>query len=90
MAKSKSTNKNVSFTGTMCGVREMQSEIEKVSTIDEGHSYYSLSNGILPALGAAHSTNKLKIHCYIISPFNPLYRFLSCYFQKFVYAISIL
>lgn len=69
--------KKVSFGGKICGVNETQSEIEVVSTIsgDERASFYSMSNGILPALGA-ESTRKVKLNHLIISPFNPVYRSL--------------
>ena len=76
--KLKKKNK-VSFGSDIAGVNEneTQSEIEMVSTVsgDERASIYSMSNGILPALGA-ESTGKLKLNNLIISPFNPVYRFV--------------
>lgn len=67
--------KKVGFGNNISGVNETQSEIEMVSTVsgEERASIYSMSNGILPALGA-ESTGKLKLNNLIISPFNPLYR----------------
>lgn len=62
----------------VCGVKEMDIEIEKASStsrIDDhliSHQIH-ISNGLLPALGA-HSHHKVKLHCYVISPFNPYYR----------------
>ncbi|KAL1826885.1 hypothetical protein ACET3Z_005297 [Daucus carota] len=66
--------KKVGFGNNISGVNETQSD-EMVSTVsgDERASIYSMSNGILPALGA-ESTGKLKLNNLIISPFNPLYR----------------
>lgn len=74
--KRRMKKKKLFFEGKMCGAKEIQSDIEKVSAIDEQNSYYSDSVGILPALGA-HSHSKIKLPHYIISPFNPFYRFLS-------------
>lgn len=57
----------------VCGVKEMDIEIEKASStsrIDDhliSHQIH-ISNGLLPALGA-HSHHKVKLHCYVISPF---------------------
>lgn len=71
--KRRMKKKKFSFLGKMCGAKEIRSEIEKVSAIDEQNSHYSDSVGILPALGA-HSHSKIKLPHYIISPFNPSYR----------------
>lgn len=81
--------KKVSFGNKIPGVNETQSEIEMVSNIsgDDRASFYSMSNGILPALGA-ESTRKMKLNHLIISPFSAGYRslfdsflllFLICY-----------
>lgn len=69
--------KRASFGNKMCGVNETQSEIEMASSVsgDGRASFYSMSNGILPALGA-ESTRKMKLNHFIISPFNPIYRSL--------------
>ncbi|KAK1394739.1 Potassium channel [Heracleum sosnowskyi] len=72
--------KNIMGAMKICGVKEMQIEIEKASStsssIDDhliSHQTH-ISNGLLlPALGA-HSHHKLNLHCYIISPFNSYYR----------------
>ncbi|KAG8381895.1 hypothetical protein BUALT_Bualt05G0020400 [Buddleja alternifolia] len=57
--------------GTMCGMREIESEIESFSR-DE-RSYHSVSSTILPALGA-RSSGGMKPHRYIIPPFDRRYR----------------
>ncbi|KAK1375854.1 Potassium channel [Heracleum sosnowskyi] len=74
--KMKLRKKNkVSFGSKIWGANETQSEIEMVSSVsaDERASFYSMSNGILPALGA-ESTRKMKLNHFIISPFNSTYR----------------
>ncbi|XP_074329531.1 potassium channel AKT1-like isoform X2 [Apium graveolens] len=69
--------KNMMGAMKICGVREMQIEIEKASSssstssIDRDDHDHLISH--LPALGA-HSHHKVKLHCYIISPFNSYYR----------------
>lgn len=60
----------------MCGMKEIESEIERVS-LDEGSSHNnSITNGILPSLGA-RSNRKVNLHPYIISPFDARYRYMS-------------
>ncbi|KAK3033875.1 hypothetical protein RJ639_032780, partial [Escallonia herrerae] len=58
---------------TMCGdgEKELQNEMEKLSRDDR--SSYGISSGILPSLGA-HTNRRNKLHCFIISPFDPRYR----------------
>ncbi|PRQ26817.1 putative potassium channel, voltage-dependent, EAG/ELK/ERG, ankyrin repeat-containing [Rosa chinensis] len=54
----------------MCG-----QELEQMSSVDQG-SQYSLSDGILPSLGAASRNHRRpKLRRFIISPFNPHYKF---------------
>lgn len=56
----------------MCG-----QELEQMSSVDQG-SQYSLSDGILPSLGAASRNHrKPKLRRFIISPFDPHYKSLS-------------
>lgn len=56
----------------MCG-----QELEQMSSVDQG-SQYSLSDGILPSLGAASRNHRRpKLRRFIISPFNPRYKSLS-------------
>ncbi|PIN18411.1 K+-channel ERG [Handroanthus impetiginosus] len=57
--------------GSMCGMREIESEIERISR-DE-RSSHSISSGILPALGV-HSSRRVKLRPFIISPLDPRYR----------------
>lgn len=57
-------------------------ELEQMSSVDQG-SQYSLSDGILPSLGAASRNHrKPKLRRFIISPFDPHYKiwqsFLIC------------
>ncbi|KAL6215152.1 hypothetical protein ACLB2K_014583 [Fragaria x ananassa] len=53
----------------MCG-----QELEQMSSVDQG-SQYSLSDGILPSLGAASRNHRRpKLRPFIISPFNPRYK----------------
>nr|XP_011459217.1 PREDICTED: potassium channel AKT1 [Fragaria vesca subsp. vesca] len=53
----------------MCG-----QELEQMSSVDQG-SQYSLSDGILPSLGAASRNHRRpKLRRFIISPFNPRYK----------------
>ncbi|KAK6116866.1 hypothetical protein DH2020_049396 [Rehmannia glutinosa] len=58
--------------GSMCGMREIESEIERLSR-DERSSHYSMSTGILPALGV-HSNRRVKLRPFIISYLDPRYR----------------
>lgn len=56
----------------MCG-----QELEQMSSVDQG-SQYSLSDGILPSLGAASRNHRRpKLRRFIISPFNPHYKSVS-------------
>ncbi|KAI3454037.1 hypothetical protein Pfo_010700 [Paulownia fortunei] len=57
--------------GSMCGMREIESEIERFSR-DE-RSSHSISSGILPALGV-HSNRRAKLRPFIISYLDPRYR----------------
>lgn len=60
----------------MCG-----QELEQMSSVDQG-SQYSLSDGILPSLGAASRNHrKPKLRRFIISPFDPHYKSLSICFS---------
>lgn len=56
----------------MCGMREIDDEIELVSK-DEKYSD-AISRGILPSLGA-NSNRRVKLRRFIISPFEPRYRY---------------
>ncbi|XP_060208287.1 potassium channel AKT1-like isoform X1 [Lycium barbarum] len=57
----------------MCGLREIEKEIERAYSMDDKSSHYSITSGILPSLGA-HSNRKIKLPPHIISPSNPRYR----------------
>ncbi|KAL0447495.1 UNVERIFIED_CONTAM: Potassium channel AKT1 [Sesamum latifolium] len=57
--------------GSMCGMREIDDETERLSR-DE-RSSHSISSGILPALGA-NSSRRIKLRPSIISPRDPRYR----------------
>ncbi|KZV53895.1 hypothetical protein F511_23660 [Dorcoceras hygrometricum] len=63
--------KKTGLNGSMCGMREIDDEIELVSK-DEKYSD-AISRGILPSLGA-HSNRRVKLRRSIISPFDPRYR----------------
>ncbi|KAK6129717.1 hypothetical protein DH2020_036583 [Rehmannia glutinosa] len=73
----------------MCGMREIESEIERLSR-DERSSHYSMSTGILPALGV-HSNRRVKLRPFIISYLDPRYssshRRQCC---KWIFAIDII
>ncbi|KAK4490946.1 hypothetical protein RD792_001667 [Penstemon davidsonii] len=56
----------------MCGMNEIESEIEKVSRYESSVDQ-SISSGILPSLGA-HSNRRVKLRPFIISPFHQHYR----------------
>ncbi|KAL7150722.1 hypothetical protein ABFS83_05G132500 [Erythranthe nasuta] len=62
---------NEKLRGSMCGMKEIESEIERVSR-DE-RSSHSVSSGILPALGI-HSNRRVKLRPFIISYLDPRYR----------------
>ncbi|KAM7493195.1 hypothetical protein LguiB_027804 [Lonicera macranthoides] len=70
----------------LCGSRDFRSESDKFSSKDDDdqRSYYSLSSGILPALGA-HSNRKIKLRSHIISPFDPRYRVWEAYLVILVF-----
>ncbi|KAJ4708333.1 Potassium channel like [Melia azedarach] len=59
------------FRLSVCG----QEEIEKFS---RDGSHYSISSGVLPSLGA-RSNRKIKLHRYIISPYDRRYRVWETY-----------
>ncbi|CAH9063616.1 unnamed protein product [Cuscuta epithymum] len=66
--------KKVSWKGKlMCGMRESEGEIERLSGRDDMSSHYSFNNSILPSLGAL-SNRKASLRTSIISPFDPHYR----------------
>lgn len=65
--------KNIKGAMKICGVKEMQIEIEKASSSSTSSTDHDHLISHLPALGA-HSHHKVKLHCYIISPFNSYYR----------------
>lgn len=55
----------------MRGEQPPESEME----ISIDGSNYSLSSGILPSLGA-HSNRRVKLRCFIISPYDRRYRYV--------------
>lgn len=63
--------------GIMCGMDTVESEIERVSR-DDDKSSHSISTGILPSLGA-HSNRRIKLRPFIVSPFDPHYRFMTLF-----------
>ncbi|KAI3468309.1 hypothetical protein Pfo_024972 [Paulownia fortunei] len=65
-------SKNVETKGSMFRMKEMEGEIEGVSSRG-GISSMSFSSGILPPLGA-HSNRKIKLRRFVVSPFDPHYR----------------
>ncbi|KAI3973266.1 hypothetical protein MKW92_022608 [Papaver armeniacum] len=69
------------------GNREKMSgkEMEEDMSVDNG-SHYSLSSGILPALGA-RTNRTLKLRRFIISPYDPYYRIWQ-YFLIFLVAYT--
>lgn len=58
------------FKNPICGRRIKEFEVEI-----EGSSHYSLSNGVLPSLGA-RSNRGVLLHRSTVSPFNPRYRLI--------------
>nr|GLL46773.1 potassium channel AKT1-like [Ipomoea trifida] len=78
------SSKGVSWKRKMCGMQEIENEIERVS-LDEGSSRHnSINTGILPSLGA-RSNRKVGFHPYIISPFDPRYRAWDTYLVLLVF-----
>jgi hypothetical protein len=66
--------------GSMCGQRGEGGgggeEDQQPPPRDDG-SHYSLTAGILPPLGiTAFTTRRLKLRPFIVSPFDPRYRFI--------------
>ncbi|XP_019189929.1 PREDICTED: potassium channel AKT1-like isoform X2 [Ipomoea nil] len=79
MNSEKNRTKGASWKGKlMCGMREIDCEIERLSAKDDLSSHmssqYSLNNNILPSLGALSSNRKASLRSAIISPFDPYYR----------------
>ncbi|GAB4837569.1 hypothetical protein Ancab_002419 [Ancistrocladus abbreviatus] len=65
------TEKKVSFVPILCGGKPSVQDMEPISVEDGSH--YSLSNGVLPSLGARSNRAVILNRC-IICPFDPLYR----------------
>ncbi|XP_019179286.1 PREDICTED: potassium channel AKT1-like [Ipomoea nil] len=76
--------RRVSWKRKMCGMKEIENEIERAS-LDEGSSHHnSINAGILPSLGA-RSNRKINFHPFIISPFDPRYRAWDTYLVLLVF-----
>ncbi|KAL6578535.1 hypothetical protein OROMI_008751 [Orobanche minor] len=59
--------------GSMCVMREVESDIEKLSRDEGSYQHSMFSTGVLPALGA-HSFRRANPRPYIISYLDPRYR----------------
>ncbi|XP_021767780.1 potassium channel AKT1-like isoform X4 [Chenopodium quinoa] len=62
------------FNSPICGKNIMEVEIDPTSI--DGSSHYSLSNGVLPSLGA-RSNRGAFLHRSTVSPFNHRYRLIA-------------
>ncbi|KNA06432.1 hypothetical protein SOVF_181220 [Spinacia oleracea] len=70
------------FKNPICGRRIKEFEVEI-----EGSSHYSLSNGVLPSLGA-RSNRGVLLHRSTVSPFNPRYRIWEMFLVLLVFYTS--
>lgn len=73
----------------MCGAPpQMEQEMER--DISRDGSYYSISSGMLPSLGA-RSNRRVKLHPLIVSPYDKRYRYVAQdSFQRFFFLNSFL
>ncbi|XP_022751651.1 potassium channel AKT1-like [Durio zibethinus] len=51
-----------------------EEEDDRFDSLSKEGSHYSLSVSILPSLGPIRSNRKVKLRCFILSPFDPRYR----------------